>query len=156
MELFILYDTGGSRTTSGRHVKSQGAKRRAEARTNTSATHLSKMLMSKHNDATLLPTLNEELNTFKAIVRDIMKHEASIEDGPFFKAEKRDKIRRLAGLGVLAHQPAIAAYCEVTDEEMENLTRCIMQQKTGSNAKVFKTVRELLKKSKRNSGPTGT
>ena len=67
------------------------------------------MQMSKHNDATLLPIFNEELNTFKAIVRDIMKHEASIEDGPLFKAEKRDKIRRLAGLGVLAHQPAITA-----------------------------------------------
>lgn len=76
-----------------------------------------------------------------------MKREASIEDGPLFNAEKRDKVRKLAGLGVLAHQPAIAAYCEVTEEEMENLTRCIMQQKIGSRSKVSEIVHEFPKKS---------
>ena len=78
-----------------------------------------------------------------------MKHEASIEDGPLFKAEKRGNMRRLAGLGALAHQLAIAAYCEVTEEGRGNLTRCIVQQKTDANAKVYKFVDEFLKKSQK-------
>ena len=122
------------------------ATNRAAARKGASSSSKIKRLYVKHGDATVLPVLNEELTIFKAIARDIMHREASFEEGSLFKAEKRDKIRRLAGLGVLAHQPAFAAYCEVGDEERGNFIRCIMQQKDGPNAKVLKPVDEHLRR----------
>ena len=51
-----------------------------------------------HSDATVLPILNEELITFKAIVRDIMHHEASVEEGSLFKAEKETRSEDLQAL----------------------------------------------------------
>ena len=60
----------------------------------------------QHSDATVLPVLNEELITFKAIARDIMHHEASIEEGALFKAEKETRSEGLQALVyLLANRP---------------------------------------------------
>lgn len=101
LELFILFDTGGNRTAAGRHTKSQDAIERAQVRRGANA---GKMLRSSnadnHADATALPNFEETLKRFKAIICDIMKHEASKGYGALFKAEQMEQLRRLAGLGV--------------------------------------------------------
>ena len=76
-----------------------------------------------------MPTLQEELARFKAVCRHIVLHEASHADGKLFKAEQRQKLKRLADLGVLAHQPAIAAYCKATEQERTTITNAILAQK---------------------------
>ena len=62
-------------------------KRRAGERNGNKTLNLSTMQVPKHNDATIVPTRSEELHTFKAVVRDTTRHEASHEDGELFKAE---------------------------------------------------------------------
>ena len=52
----------------------------------------------------------------------------------------------------MAHQIAMAAYCETINEEAENLIRCIMQQKIGSIAKVLGIVDEHLKRTQEARG----
>lgn len=137
LEIFVLLDITGARAAAGVHLKSPDAARRADARKTKKTKILSNMQNARSADAISLPTLNEELRAFKAIVRGITRHEATHEDGLPFKAEKRDHIRRLADLGILAHQPAIVAYTHVTDIERDNGTRCILQQKIGANPKAF-------------------
>ena len=60
-----------------------------------------------------------------------------------FVAEERQHLRRLVGLGVLAHQTAIAGQCNTADEERLEVTKSIMQQRAGSNAKETKAIHEL-------------
>ena len=52
----------------------------------------------KAEDATVKPTLEEELTKFKAIVRHITRHEADHDQSNGFKAESRNRLRRLANL----------------------------------------------------------
>ena len=77
--------------------------------------------------------LQEEVVTFKTIMRDIAMHGAKHDDTMIFRVEQRQHLRRLAGLGVLAHQPAIAEYCKTTEEERGKMALCILQQKSESN-----------------------
>ena len=90
----------------------------------------------QHHNATALPTLQKELTRFKAICRHIVKHEASHVGGKLFKAEHRQKLTRLAELGVRAHQPAIAAYCKVTAQERTTIINAILTQKAGTTPKL--------------------
>ena len=83
----------------------------------------------EHDGATTKPVFQEELAMFRAIISDIAVHEAKHDDAMIFKIEQRQHLRRLAGIGVPAHQPAIAAYCKITEEEREKVTLCILQQK---------------------------
>ena len=85
--------------------------------------------------AICLPTLDEELKSFKAIVRYIMRHEA----------EGRNRLRRLAKLGIIGHQPAIVAYCKVSMEERDTIIERLLKQKVGSNPKRMKTYYEYKK-----------
>ena len=138
LEIFDLFDITGARSAAGVHLKSPDAAKRADARQANKSKNLSKMHNTRGADATSLPTLNEELRSFKAIFREITRSEANHEDGQVFRAEKMDQICRLADLGILAHQPAIAAYAQVTDIERDEVTRCILSQKVGANPKALR------------------
>ena len=91
------------------------------------------------------PTLAVELAKIKAIVRHITKHEADRQQAALFKAESRIKLRRFPGLGILAHQLAIAAYCKVTDHERDDITESLLQQTVGSNPKQINLYKEMRK-----------
>ena len=67
-----------------------------------------------------------------------MQREASPEDGALSKAEQRQQLTGLAGLGVLAHQPAFAAYCKTSEEKRLKITESLLVQKVGSNPKAMK------------------
>ena len=55
------------------------------------------------------PTLSEELARFEAIASHIGRHEAPKHQAAWFAMDKRAMLKRLAGLGVIDHQPAITA-----------------------------------------------
>jgi hypothetical protein len=105
----------------------------------------------KTNLAILKPTLQEELTLFKAIARQITKHELDDEQARWFLAEERIQLRRLANLGVLAHQPAIMAVTKTTDIEKDILVRSILAQKVGHNIKVDKLYDEYEARDKTNN-----
>ena len=85
-----------------------------------------------------MPTLDEELKSFKAIVRHIMRREADSEQSKWFKAEGRNRLRRLAKLGIIGHQLAIVAYCKVSKEERDVIIENLLKQKVGSSPKTMK------------------
>ena len=78
----------------------------------------------------------------KGIVRHIARREANHQQGDWFKTESRRKLRRLARLGILAYQPAVAAYCKVSDKERETITESLLTQKAGGNPKNMKIFKE--------------
>ena len=47
-------------------------------------------------------------------------------------------LRRLGNLAVNGHQPAIAAYCKLSEEEKEDVANAILKQKVANNAKADK------------------
>ena len=55
------------------------------------------------------------------------------------------KLRRLASLAILAHQPVVAAYCKVTDNEREAIIESLVLQKVGSNPKHMKIFKDMQK-----------
>ena len=87
------------------------------------------------SNAVVKPTLEMELTTFKAIVRHITKHETSQHQARWFTMEARCELWWLAKLGITGHQPAIATYCKVNEEERQDVTEAILKQKVGSNSK---------------------
>ena len=50
----------------------------------------------------------------------------------------KEQIRRLAKLGITAHQPGAAAYCKTSEEERLKITESLLIQKVGSNPKAMK------------------
>ena len=64
-------------------------------------------------DSEIRPTLAKELNAFQQVVRHIVRQDLDVTQAALFKAEAKQHFRRLKDLGVLGHQPAIAANCEV-------------------------------------------
>ena len=56
--------------------------------------------------------------------------------------EKRQRLRRVADLGIENHQPGIAAYVEVDKQEDECIAKCLMSQKVGANNKSNKAYEE--------------
>ena len=101
-----------------------------------------------------MPTLQEELSTFKAIVRDIARHEMQIKDGKVFTAESRQQITRLANLGMIGNQITISGHCNVTEEERTTITEAILKQKGGTTAKGLKIIKDAMK-SHKEEDPTG-
>ena len=97
----------------GKHIKKPEAAARAENRKKNEG---QKTKQQRMGSAMSMPTLDEKLKRFNGIVRHIMRREADSGQSKWFKAERRDKLRRLAKLGTVGHQPAIAAYCEVRKE----------------------------------------
>ena len=62
--------------------------------------------------------------------------------------EQRQRLRRLADLGVEGHQPAIAAYVKMSEQEKERVALSIISQKVGANPKQMRSYEEHLKRSK--------
>ena len=72
-----------------------------------------------------------------------MRHEATEEQAKWFTMEARSKLRRLSKLGIIAHQPGVAAYCKTNEEERQVITESLLIQKVGSNPKSMKLYHEL-------------
>ena len=83
-------------------------------------------------------SLDEELKQFKAICRYILNNDLQEEQREWFRMEARPQWRRLALLGIEGNQPAIAAFCETTQEEDDDIAEAIIRQKVGANPKVVK------------------
>ena len=107
-----------------------------------------------HNGTTAepKPTLDEELKTFKAIVRHIAKYESEPEANRWFQADNRPSLRRLGNLGINGHQPAIAAYCKMTGNEKEKVADAIMKQTVASNLEAEKQIAEHRERRKQDQG----
>ena len=69
-------------------------------------------------------------------------HEAPRIDIDIFQAEKRQRLRRLAGLGIAGRQPAIAGYCQTNSDERDQIVQAIILQKVGGASSVAKQVNE--------------
>ena len=152
MEMFILYDATGGRDPKSEYVKNREAKQRAEGRQSKDKAKRRKK-NPRSNFAIIKPTLQEEITLFKRIVRQIAKHEMDEEKSGWFQVEERTHLRRLASLGVLAHQPAIKAITKTTDDEKDILVRSIMAQKAGHCTKAGKLYEDYKKWDKEEGDP---
>ena len=76
-ELFVLYDTAGGRTEEGEHVKDPAANVRADKRRAMSKSSKAKRNKGPQQSAIAKPSMDEERKLFKAIVRQITRHEAT-------------------------------------------------------------------------------
>lgn len=74
------------------------------------------------------PTYDEEIKLFKAVVRHIAKYEAEQGKDGWFQMENRANLRRLSDRGVNGHQPAMKAFCQVTNQEKEQIAEAILKQ----------------------------
>jgi hypothetical protein len=134
----------GARTVGADHVKSEDAKKRADSRSSKEKGKkgVKGQVGREEAKAIIKPSINEELTFFKAIVRQIAKHELAADKAKLFQAEERVHLRRLAKIGVLGHQPAIAAVTQTSPKEKGMLERAIASQKIGHNAKTEKQIKE--------------
>ena len=146
IEMFVLFDTAGSRSANGNHVKDPEAKERAEKRQRKNGKVKKEGKGAEAHDAVVKPKLDEELKKFKAIVRNIATHELDEHQKGMFLVDDRSKLRRLAKLGIQGHQPAIKAFCQINEEEKEIIVQSLLQQKVGSNPKSNKAYREFAKR----------
>ena len=87
-------------------------------------------------------TFDQEIKLFKAIVREITRHELDDNKRKWFQMEARHKLRRLAPPGVTGNQPALVAFCKTTKGEQRSITEAILQQKVGANCKTAKQYAE--------------
>ena len=75
-ELFILFDTGGYRTIEGQHIKDKAAAERAvQRKAKEKKPRRSKCENTLQNSATTKATYDQEITVFKAIVRQIARHD---------------------------------------------------------------------------------
>ena len=81
---------------------------------------------------------------FKAIVRQVAKHEMPARRAKWFRAEERQDLRRLAKLGIDNHQAAVAAVIETTSDEKVRIIKSILQQKAGHCNEAYKSHMEFL------------
>ena len=154
MELFVLFDTAGYRTPQAYHITDKQAVQRAatrrkqarEAKAKKAGVHLRNdeddSRQAAMNSVVTKPSLEKEMALFKAIMRHIAKHELPEEQKRMFQMETRAKLRRLAPLGVVGNQPAIAAYCLIDAGESDQIEDAILQQKIGTNGKTMKAYDE--------------
>ena len=81
VELFALFDTGGKRSEEGQHIKNPEATQRANQRKAKARSANAKKMGTCDSTVAAMPTLDEELKQFKAIVRHVMKHETEKKNG---------------------------------------------------------------------------
>ena len=86
LELFILFDVTGARSSNGDHVKDIEAAKRAKAR---SSKHKKQEGKRKAQTATVKPSMGEDIGRFKAIARHIDRREVDKEQAGWFEMEKR-------------------------------------------------------------------
>ena len=88
------------------------------------------------------------MNTFKAIMRHVLRHEVAPEQAQWFAMEGRQRLRRSAKLGIEGRQPAVAAYVKMSKEETYRVAESIVMQKVGSNANNIKRIQGICGKKK--------
>ena len=93
IELFILFDTGSYRSVEGDHVKDEEAKKRAESRQSHRSSGEKKEGKKRQQDATTLPTFEQELSRFKGIVRNIARHELTESQAKTFSNGRKAKTK---------------------------------------------------------------
>ena len=140
LELFILFDTTGYRRKGGRTKKDADAAERAERR------KARNKHQRKGNRATetadVRASLSDELAAFKKVVRHIARQDADPDQAKWFHADEKPQYRRLKHLGVVEHQPAIAANCEGDPATMKEVGDPIVAQKARCTPKQLKHYRE--------------
>lgn len=91
-ELFIMFDTSGKRSPKGEHVADQHMTKRAEARNASNGKWKEQARNGTSANAIAKPLYGDELGKFKAVVKQIAKHELDEERAAMFLMED---IRRL-------------------------------------------------------------
>lgn len=81
------------------------------------------------------------MNLLKEITRAIIKHNAKQEDAGLIHMKKRQHLRRLAGLGVYGHQPAINAFVKTNVQQQNTITIATIGQQMGATAKTTRADR---------------
>ena len=119
LELFILFDSTGYRRREGRTSKNAEAAERAN-RMEAKNKHQKK---GRRGTETAEPrvSLGEELDAFKKIVRHIARQDGDAEQARWFQADTKPQYRRLNVLGIMEHQPDIAANREVDPLTMKDI-----------------------------------
>ena len=128
--MFVLFDISGARTARADHVKDRDAKKRADGRSSKTK-KLQRWADRQRGQAIIKPTLQEEMALFKAIVRQVAKHEMPARRAKRLRVEERQDLRRLAKLGIDNHQAAVAAGIETTSDEKGRIIKSFLQQKAG-------------------------
>ena len=141
-ELFVLFDTAGHRTTAGQHVQDVEAIKRAEARSAKQKRTRKSKWHAQQGTVVARATYEQEIKRFKAIVREVTRHGLDDRKRVWFHMESRRYHRRLVPLGIHGNQPAIAVYCQTTEEEQGRLVEALLQQKIGATSIMLKKIRE--------------
>ena len=76
------------------------------------------------------------------VVRQIARQDADVEQAKWFQADNKPQYRRLKNLGVLEHQPAISANCEVDPLTMKDIEEAIIARKARCTAKQLKQYKD--------------
>lgn len=111
MELFAHFDTGGYRRPSERTRKDPASAKRTEGR-RANATHNKHKKKQKEMVETR-PNLAEEINVFKRIAQHVARQDMAKEQAVMFRVEDKQHYKGLNNLGLLGHQAAIQANCEI-------------------------------------------
>ena len=91
LELFILFDVIGARSSNGDHVKDIEAAKRAKARSTNQKKQEGKR---KAQIASVKPSMGEDIGRFKARAHHIARHEVDKEQAGWVEMEKRQYHRR--------------------------------------------------------------
>ena len=97
-----------------------------------------KKMGTRDTSVAAMPTLDDELKMFKAIVRHVMKHEAKKKAAKLVQTDTRSRLRRLGKLGISGHQPAIMAHCHMQRNEINKVVEAILKQKVANSCKAEK------------------
>ena len=112
IEMFALFDTAGYRTSGAQHIRNEEAYKRAISRRDKARAAKGKKFDKEDDNkgkrnrniinisAMTKASLDQELKLFKAIVRQIARHELNDDQTRFFQMERRSQLRRLAPLGI--------------------------------------------------------
>ena len=136
LELFILFDTMGYRRKEGRTPKNVASTARTKER-NARIKHKRKGRCGAETSEPRA-SLAEELEAFKRIVRHTTRQDGDAEQAKWFHGDTKPQYRRLKGLGITEHQPAIAANCEVDPITMMEIEEAIVMQKARCTPKQLK------------------
>ena len=100
IELFALFDLTGNRSVLGQHHKEPGAIKRAQKRMKKVKCARNKMLHLSETTVVSKPSFDEEIKTFKAVVRHIAKYERGARENglvPNGQQTKPEKAQRPRG-----------------------------------------------------------
>ena len=142
LELFTLFDMSGIRRKRARCRKNEVVAGRVDAR-QVARKDCHSVEKTRHEETVeTRPKLHEELATFKRLFRHVINQDITKEDARIFAAEDKQQYKRLKGLGILGHQPAIKANCQLTASEERTITKAIFAEKRGVTDKQIKAFEE--------------